>query len=85
MGDERAGEERLTTADKAPHRLTPVRSFVRYSKENLMSYVDGFVLAVPKANIDDYKKLANLAGRYGRNTERSPTSNVPPTTCPMAS
>lgn len=27
-----------------------------------MSYVDGFVLAVPKANIDDYKKLANLAG-----------------------
>ena len=27
-----------------------------------MSYVDGFVLAVPKANLDDYKKLANLAG-----------------------
>jgi uncharacterized protein YbaA (DUF1428 family) len=27
-----------------------------------MSYVDGFVLAVPKANLDDYKRLANLAG-----------------------
>ncbi|MGX5849747.1 DUF1428 domain-containing protein [Mesorhizobium sp. PL10] len=27
-----------------------------------MSYVDGFVLAVPKAKLDDYKKLANLAG-----------------------
>lgn len=27
-----------------------------------MSYVDGFVLAVPKANLDDYKKLANTAG-----------------------
>ncbi|AGB44666.1 hypothetical protein Mesau_02228 [Mesorhizobium australicum WSM2073] len=27
-----------------------------------MSYVDGFVLAVPKANLDDYKKLADLAG-----------------------
>ncbi|MBZ9708386.1 DUF1428 domain-containing protein [Mesorhizobium sp. ESP7-2] len=27
-----------------------------------MSYVDGFVLAVPKANLDDYKKLANVTG-----------------------
>ena len=27
-----------------------------------MSYVDGFVLAVPKANLDDYKRLANLTG-----------------------
>ena len=27
-----------------------------------MSYVDGFVLAVPKAKLDDYKKLANLTG-----------------------
>ncbi|MER9300714.1 DUF1428 family protein [Mesorhizobium sp. M0621] len=27
-----------------------------------MSYVDGFMLAVPKAKLDDYKKLANLAG-----------------------
>ncbi|MDX8468647.1 DUF1428 family protein [Mesorhizobium sp. VK23B] len=27
-----------------------------------MSYVDGFVLAVPKATLDDYKKLANRAG-----------------------
>lgn len=27
-----------------------------------MSYVDGFVLAVPKARLDDYKKLATAAG-----------------------
>lgn len=27
-----------------------------------MSYVDGFVLAVPKANLEVYKKLARLAG-----------------------
>lgn len=27
-----------------------------------MSYVDGFILAVPKARIDDYKALAEQAG-----------------------
>ncbi|SFO05527.1 Uncharacterized conserved protein YbaA, DUF1428 family [Mesorhizobium sp. NFR06] len=27
-----------------------------------MSYVDGFVLAVPKANLDAYKKMAETAG-----------------------
>ncbi|CAH2407525.1 DUF1428 domain-containing protein [Mesorhizobium escarrei] len=27
-----------------------------------MSYVDGFVLAVPKANLDAYKELAEAAG-----------------------
>lgn len=26
-------------------------------------YVDGFVLAVPEANLSDYKKLATLAGK----------------------
>jgi uncharacterized protein YbaA (DUF1428 family) len=31
-------------------------------EECTMSYVDGFVLAVPKAKLDDYKKLANIAG-----------------------
>ncbi|MER9373295.1 DUF1428 family protein [Mesorhizobium sp. M0491] len=31
-----------------------------------MSYVDGFVLAVSKAKLDDYKKLANLAGPIWR-------------------
>ena len=28
-----------------------------------MSYVDGFVLAVPEAKLADYKKLAKLAGK----------------------
>ena len=27
-----------------------------------MSYVDGFVLAVPKANLETYKDMARLAG-----------------------
>jgi uncharacterized protein YbaA (DUF1428 family) len=27
-----------------------------------MSYVDGFILAVPTANLEDYKKMANQAG-----------------------
>jgi uncharacterized protein YbaA (DUF1428 family) len=27
-----------------------------------MSYVDGFVLAVPKANLEDYKEMARKAG-----------------------
>ena len=27
-----------------------------------MSYIDGFVLAVPKANLEKYKKLAAVAG-----------------------
>jgi len=28
-----------------------------------MSYIDGFVLAVPKAKIEAYKKIAQLAGK----------------------
>jgi uncharacterized protein YbaA (DUF1428 family) len=28
-----------------------------------MSYVDGFVVAVPKANLDKYRELASLAGK----------------------
>jgi uncharacterized protein YbaA (DUF1428 family) len=31
-------------------------------KEDAMSYVDGFVIAVPKANIEAYKKMAQLGG-----------------------
>ncbi|WP_048648334.1 DUF1428 domain-containing protein [Nitratireductor soli] len=27
-----------------------------------MSYVDGFIVAVPKANLETYKKMASLAG-----------------------
>ena len=28
-----------------------------------MSYVDGFVIAVPKANVEAYKKMAQLGGK----------------------
>jgi uncharacterized protein YbaA (DUF1428 family) len=31
-------------------------------KEASMSYVDGFVLAVPKARLEEYKEMARLAG-----------------------
>src|SRR5688572_14341764 len=31
-------------------------------KEDSMPYADGFVLAVPKANIEAYKEMARLAG-----------------------
>jgi uncharacterized protein YbaA (DUF1428 family) len=31
--------------------------------EGAMSYVDGFVLAVPKANIEAYRKMAQLGGQ----------------------
>jgi uncharacterized protein YbaA (DUF1428 family) len=31
-------------------------------KESAMSYVDGFVLAVPKENIEAYKEMARKAG-----------------------
>ncbi len=31
-----------------------------------MAYVDGFLLIVPKKNIDAYKKLAKLAGKVWR-------------------
>jgi uncharacterized protein YbaA (DUF1428 family) len=44
------------------HRLFERPCFVTTKREDAMSYVDGFVLAVPKANIDAYKRLAQLAG-----------------------
>lgn len=31
-----------------------------------MAYVDGFILAVPKKNLNAYKKLARLAGKVWR-------------------
>jgi uncharacterized protein YbaA (DUF1428 family) len=40
-------------------RAAPVRD----TKEIAMSYVDGFVLAVPEAKLGDYKKLAKKAGK----------------------
>jgi uncharacterized protein YbaA (DUF1428 family) len=32
-------------------------------QEDVMSYVDGFVIAVPKANVEAYKKMAQLGGK----------------------
>lgn len=69
MGNERTDgigfSERAPRRGDAPNRAgcIPADPAFEFSKEETtMSYVDGFVLAVPKANLDDYKKLANLAG-----------------------
>ena len=70
LGDERAGEvdflasrRRLPGLTRSPRRVVSPPTRRSFSaKENPMSYVDGFVLAVPKAKLDDYKKLANLTG-----------------------
>src|SRR4051812_2503570 len=35
-------------------------------KETDMPYVDGFILAVPKTNLDAYKALAHRAGKVWR-------------------
>jgi len=32
-------------------------------KENRMSYVDGFLLAVPKKNVEAYRRIAHKAGK----------------------
>jgi uncharacterized protein YbaA (DUF1428 family) len=46
--------------DREGRRRRPFREEVR------MSYVDGFVLPVPKANLAAYRKLARLAGKIWR-------------------
>ena len=43
-------------------------------------YVDGFVVPVPKKNIDAYKASRRRPDRSGRSTARSNTSNASPTT-----
>ena len=43
-------------------------------------YVDGFVLAVPRSKLDDYKRMATLAGRSGWSTARSSTGKTSPKT-----
>jgi uncharacterized protein YbaA (DUF1428 family) len=58
---------RRSTLDKQSNwlfaRLRPLLAPIRHQpKEFTMAYVDGFVLAVPKAKLDDYKKLAQTAG-----------------------
>ena len=45
-----------------------------------MSYVDGFVLVVPKKKIAVYKKMATRPPRSGRITARSTTANAWATT-----
>jgi uncharacterized protein YbaA (DUF1428 family) len=36
------------------------------NEENPMAYVDGFVVAVPKKNLDAYRKMATKAGKVWR-------------------
>jgi uncharacterized protein YbaA (DUF1428 family) len=41
----------------------PARSSFAGNKETTMTYVDGFLLAVPKARLDEYKELARKASK----------------------
>jgi len=39
-------------------------------------YVDGYVLPVPKKNLQTYRRIAQKAGKFGASTERWTTRNV---------
>ena len=43
-------------------------------------YVDGFVLPVPKKNLQAYRRMAQKAGKSGASTARSIPSSASPTT-----
>jgi uncharacterized protein YbaA (DUF1428 family) len=43
-------------------------------------YVDGFVLPVPKRNLDAYRRMARKAGKIWREHARSSTRSVSPRT-----
>jgi uncharacterized protein YbaA (DUF1428 family) len=43
-------------------RRHPVRPEDVQTKGNIMAYVDGFVVAVPKQNLEAYRKMAQEAG-----------------------
>ena len=49
-----------------------------------MPYVDGFILAVPKDKIEDYKAMASLGAEVWKELGPWPMSNASATTCPMA-
>ena len=46
----------------------------------MAKYVDGFVLPVPKRNVDAYRRIARRAGKGGGSTARSSTGSASPTT-----
>jgi len=57
-----AGMTRSLAPGRTPAGPAPDFSPDFSKEETAMSYVDGFVLAVPKANLDAYKKMAKNAG-----------------------
>jgi uncharacterized protein YbaA (DUF1428 family) len=42
-------------------------------------YVDGFVIPLPKKNLDDYRRGAQKLAKSGENTARSNSASVPAT------
>ena len=50
-----------------------------------MSYVDGFVVAVPKDKSMPTSRWREKRAKCGRNTARWPMSSASPMMCPMAS
>jgi uncharacterized protein YbaA (DUF1428 family) len=52
--------------EKVAHRL-PVQDLLTQAwRTRKMNYVDGFVLAVPKKNLDNYRRLSKAAGKVWR-------------------
>ena len=45
-----------------------------------MAYVDGFIVPVPKKNLEAYRLLARKPARCGASTARSISRNASPTT-----
>jgi uncharacterized protein YbaA (DUF1428 family) len=43
-----------------------VPPFIPFFKEHIMAYVDGFVLPLPKANVEAYRQIAEKCGKIWR-------------------
>ena len=50
----------------------------------MANYVDGFIVPVPKANVEAYRRMARKAGKIWRSTARWTTRNASRTTCSRA-
>ena len=46
----------------------------------MAGYVDGFVMPLPKANVERYREIATRRVSSGRSTARSPTWSASPMT-----
>ena len=66
-------------------RVRPELVTTGSGKEQNMTYVDGFVVAVPKAKVAEYTEFSRRAGEVWKEHGHCSMSSASPTTCPMAS